>query len=80
MRGLGEMMKQLLLVTVLSLSGVMFLQQTQAIQCFVCNSFYQLDCADWFDNITHHLVTCQPEQTKCRKIVQVSDFLSVKIP
>ncbi|KAK7506375.1 hypothetical protein BaRGS_00002487 [Batillaria attramentaria] len=41
-----------------------------AIKCFVCNSFHQADCADWFDNVTQHLVNCFDWQTKCRKVVQ----------
>ena len=61
---------QLLVSMVVAVGAIMFLQQSSAIQCFVCNSCYQLDCADWFDNVTHHLVQCKPEQTKCRKIVQ----------
>ena len=41
-----------------------------AIKCFVCNSFHQADCADWFDNVTQHLVNCPGGATKCRKVVQ----------
>ncbi|RUS89798.1 hypothetical protein EGW08_002410 [Elysia chlorotica] len=48
----------------------MVLEQGFAIKCFVCNSFHQADCADWFDNVTQHLVKCKPYQTKCRKVVQ----------
>ncbi|KAL8573168.1 hypothetical protein ACOMHN_036153 [Nucella lapillus] len=41
-----------------------------AIKCFVCNSFHQADCADWFDNVTQHLVKCPDGYKKCRKVVQ----------
>ncbi|KAK7111864.1 UPAR/Ly6 domain-containing protein crok-like [Littorina saxatilis] len=41
-----------------------------AIKCFVCNSFHQADCADWFDNVTQHLVNCPQGTQKCRKVVQ----------
>ncbi|XP_025114325.1 uncharacterized protein LOC112576234 [Pomacea canaliculata] len=41
-----------------------------AIKCFNCNSYHQPDCADWFDNVTQHLVNCFDWQTRCRKVVQ----------
>ncbi|XP_025098973.1 uncharacterized protein LOC112566812 [Pomacea canaliculata] len=41
-----------------------------AIKCFVCNSYHQADCADWFDNVTQHLVQCDDDQNRCRKVVQ----------
>ncbi|XP_076442975.1 UPAR/Ly6 domain-containing protein crok-like [Babylonia areolata] len=40
------------------------------IKCFVCNSFHQADCADWFDNVTQHLVRCPDGYRMCRKVVQ----------
>ncbi|GFO23353.1 hypothetical protein PoB_004985800 [Plakobranchus ocellatus] len=63
-------MNKLLVVLVTFVAGFMILEQGFAIKCFVCNSFHQADCADWFDNVTQHLVKCESYQTKCRKVVQ----------
>ncbi|KAL3876838.1 hypothetical protein ACJMK2_034624 [Sinanodonta woodiana] len=41
-----------------------------SIKCYECNSYFQHDCADWFNNRTFNLNECPPEATLCRKIVQ----------
>ncbi|ESO89086.1 hypothetical protein LOTGIDRAFT_106733 [Lottia gigantea] len=41
-----------------------------ALKCFVCNSYHQADCADWFDNVTQHLTQCNDDEQMCRKIIQ----------
>ncbi|XP_005097299.2 uncharacterized protein LOC101860891 [Aplysia californica] len=63
-------MNKLVVVLGVLVAGYMVLEEGFAIQCFVCNSFHQADCADWFDNVTQHLVKCPDFQTKCRKVVQ----------
>lgn len=63
-------MNKLVVVVATLVAGFLILEQGLALKCFVCNSFHQADCADWFDNVTQHLVQCKPEQKKCRKIVQ----------
>ncbi|KAK7096862.1 UPAR/Ly6 domain-containing protein crok-like [Littorina saxatilis] len=55
-------------------AGFLLLDTGVAIKCFNCNSAHQADCADWFDNVTQHLVECFSWQTKCRKIVQEAWF------
>ncbi|KAL4240151.1 hypothetical protein ACF0H5_000945 [Mactra antiquata] len=46
------------------------LDQGVAIKCFVCNSYFQKTCGDWFDNRTYNLEQCDEGVTMCRKIVQ----------
>ena len=36
----------------------------------MCNSYFQQDCGDWFDNRTFNLDFCEPGVTMCRKMVQ----------
>ncbi|XP_041362546.1 uncharacterized protein LOC121378441 [Gigantopelta aegis] len=62
-------MKVLLICFALA-AGFILLDYTLAIKCFVCNSYHQHDCADWFDNITQHLTQCSSEHTMCRKVIQ----------
>ncbi|WAQ96865.1 hypothetical protein MAR_029555 [Mya arenaria] len=40
------------------------------IRCFVCNSYFQKTCADWFNNGSYNQEPCDPGVTMCRKIVQ----------
>ncbi|XP_076468123.1 UPAR/Ly6 domain-containing protein crok-like [Babylonia areolata] len=61
-------------IAVCVVAGFLFLDTGVAIKCFNCNSAHQADCADWFDNVTNHLVECFSWQTKCRKIVQEAWF------
>ncbi|CAL1542797.1 unnamed protein product [Lymnaea stagnalis] len=63
-------MNKLVVAVVTLVAAFLVLEQSFAIKCFVCNSYHQADCADWFDNVTQHLVTCDSWQHKCRKIVQ----------
>lgn len=63
-------MNKLAIVLLTCVAAFMVLEQGFAIKCFVCNSFHQADCADWFDNVTQHLVKCGADQPKCRKVVQ----------
>lgn len=37
---------------------------------YVCNSYFQKTCGDWFDNRTYNLEECGEGVTMCRKIVQ----------
>ena len=46
-----------------------------AIKCYQCNSYFQQDCADYFNNKSHSLVDCGPNVTMCRKIVQEGQYL-----
>lgn len=63
-------MNKLVVTLVTLVAAFVVLEQSFAIQCFVCNSFHQADCADWFDNVTQHLVKCEADKQKCRKVVQ----------
>ncbi|XP_060569445.1 uncharacterized protein LOC132727873 [Ruditapes philippinarum] len=48
----------------------MVLDQGVARKCYVCNSYFQKTCGDWFDNRTYNLEECGEGVTMCRKIVQ----------
>jgi len=49
--------------------------QSKPIKCYQCNSFYDKGCADFFDNTTYPLIPCPINATKCRKIIQESEYL-----
>lgn len=61
-------------VAALVLAAALFIAFDTAIgkrrRCYVCNSYFQQDCADWFDNRTFNLDYCEEGVTMCRKIVQ----------
>ncbi|BFZ02889.1 hypothetical protein BsWGS_05928 [Bradybaena similaris] len=63
-------MNKLFAVVATIVATALIVHQGFAIKCFVCNSFHQADCSDWFDNVTQHLVACADWQPKCRKVVQ----------
>ncbi|KAK6187850.1 hypothetical protein SNE40_005784 [Patella caerulea] len=63
-------MKSLIAVAVAVVTIIFVLDTGSAIKCFVCNSYHQADCADWFDNVTQHLTECPETNSLCRKIVQ----------
>uniref|UniRef100_A0A0B6Y199 Protein sleepless n=1 Tax=Arion vulgaris TaxID=1028688 RepID=A0A0B6Y199_9EUPU len=63
-------MNKFVVVIAALVATFLVVEQSFAIKCFVCNSFHQADCSDWFDNVTQHLVACEDYQQKCRKIVQ----------
>lgn len=54
----------------LFLIAVICIESGYGIKCFVCNSYHQQDCGDWFDNATHSVHECDKDQDRCRKIVQ----------
>ena len=46
-----------------------FLFTAFAIRCYECNSYFQKECSDFFDNKTFNLEKCGDEITMCRKMV-----------
>lgn len=63
-------MKWLIATLVGAVAIFVVLESVAARKCFVCNSYFTQDCADWFDNRTFHLEDCGDGVTMCRKIVQ----------
>ncbi|XP_060071693.1 uncharacterized protein LOC132551557 [Ylistrum balloti] len=63
-------MKSLVAVAFAIITLYFIFDSGSAIKCYECNSFFQSDCADWFDNKTHNLVDCGDDVKMCRKIVQ----------
>ncbi|XP_064457899.1 UPAR/Ly6 domain-containing protein crok-like [Ornithodoros turicata] len=81
-------------ITPLSILGAvlvlaLMVERGRCIYCWICNSAYDRNCADPFDNITSALVDCSTRHlehlpnvpaTMCRKIVQkvYNDFRYVR--
>ncbi|XP_062598904.1 uncharacterized protein LOC134260350 [Saccostrea cucullata] len=63
-------MYKILTILGVALAAFLFFEFGNAIQCYQCNSYFQQDCADYFNNHSHALVDCGENVTMCRKIVQ----------
>ncbi|KAJ8319141.1 hypothetical protein KUTeg_004232 [Tegillarca granosa] len=72
---MGAIMEKFQLFSLLLFGLFLLFYTGSTIRCYKCNSFFQADCADWFDNKTFNLEQCADDQKLCRKIVQEVYYL-----
>ncbi|XP_064601342.1 UPAR/Ly6 domain-containing protein crok-like [Liolophura sinensis] len=62
------------IVVIFSFAAVFcLLEVATSIRCYECNSYYQQDCSDHFDNQTINMVDCSAKianASRCRKQIQ----------